>query len=228
MSPDAKQAGTTSEWLARDVRRELAELGGVLASLFAAPLVTALVVDAEDAVSVPGFETAMLEVRDALERVGVPRGRQFVLVGGRQPEPAHLPAARRDQLRERLALPVLVHDPAGPSFTAGRLGSGTPIELDDELREAEAIVCAGSYGLEPAEVRGGPYLLVPGVASLATRRALAAERARAGERAAFGFALAAEVHAPVDLAVLWGRAGDVIAGPGRALFSGLAERGGFA
>jgi hypothetical protein len=200
--------------------------GSPLATLFTAPLVTALVVDGEEVSSGDRPERALLETRDALERVGVPRGRQFVLVGSRAPRLSPLDPQRVAQLRGRLSLPVLVHDPAGASFTAGRLESGEPIELDDELREAEAIACVGEWSTSAGGARGGPYLLVPGVASLATRRAWAARRALEGERGALALALAAEREAVVDLALCWSADGRVRAGRGRTQFDAVVTEAG--
>jgi hypothetical protein len=214
---------------ARRVREALAAPeGALLATLFTAPLVTALVVDLDEARSDPRLAQALLEVRDALERVGVPRGRQFVLVGRDAPGALPFAAGRAEGLSEQLSLRVLLHDPAGAVFTAGRLPTGEAVQLDDELREAEAIVCIGRGEAAAGHVSGGPYLLVPGVASLATRQAFAERRAEAGERGAVAFALGAETQAPVDLALLWDADGQVRAGRGRTQFAALAHAAGFA
>jgi hypothetical protein len=207
------------------LRRALARPEGrSLATYFTAPLVTALVVDFTEASFNQRLGHALPEVRDALERVGVPRGRQFVLVGGEPQDPGPQGSRLLARMREALSLPVFMHDPAR-SFAAGRTPAGVPIELDDELREAEAIVCVGecrwSWG---TLVRGGPFMLVPGVASLATRQAFEARRAESGHRGAVGFALAAESLAPVDLAVTWdAMGGHVRAGRGRTQFAALAR-----
>jgi hypothetical protein len=215
--------------LARAVREALGALTdstpGALAARFTAPLVTALVADAsEDAGLVP----ALVEVSRALERVGVPRGRQFVLLG-------HGGAVRRAELRARvarlrgeLALALVAHDSAGPTFTVGQAADGTPIELDDELREAEAILCIGRSFAAAGRVHGGPYLLVPGVASQRTRDAIAAARTRGGEDAGLALALEAERLAPVDLAVGWDDHGRVLAGRGCERFAALARAARFA
>ena len=210
------------EQFGRRIRGALAEPeGSSLAAMFTAPLVTALVVDANEAISAPWLERAVLEVRDALQRIGIARGRQFVLLGRRTPEPEPALAAGVAGLRARLGLAVLVHEPNAPAFTAGRLPTGEVIELDDELREAEAIVCVGEWSASTDGARGGPYLLVPGVASLATRRAWAARRAQEGERGALALALAAEREAVVDLALSWSADGRVRAGRGRTQFDAV-------
>ena len=202
--------------------------GSPLATLFTAPLVTALVVDFSEARADERVRLALHEVRDALERVGVPRGRQFVLVGGTVHVSAPGVKEWLSGLSQGLALTVFPHDPSR-SFTAGRTPAGEPIQLDDELREAEAIVCVGGFESSAVPVRGGPYLLVPGVASAATIHAWAARRAEAGERGALALALAAEEHAPVDLAISWDAQGDrVRAGRGRTQFAALAREAGFA
>src|SRR5262249_45180354 len=131
-------------------------------------------------------------------------------------------------LRRQLLLAAVAHEPRDPAFTPGRLADGTPIELDDELREAEAVICVGRSEVSPGRVRGGPYLLLPGVASQGTRRGFAALRARGGERAALAAALAAEAALPVDLAVGWDETGRVRAGRGRDAFRALARAAGLA
>ena len=207
----------------RRVREALvAPEGWPLATLLPAPLVTALVVDAHEEDPDGRLESALVEVSAALQRVGVPVGRQFALLGG-----APGAKARLDGMAVlRRWLTVLRHDPAR-SFTAGRTPAGVPIELDDELREAEAIVCIGRCEAAAGRVHGGPYLLVPGVASQATRQAFAARRAQDGERGAMAFALAAEAAAPVDLALTWdGMGHNVRAGRGRTLFAALAREAG--
>jgi hypothetical protein len=158
----------------------------------------------------------------------VPRGRQFVLLGHDGVAGRTDVRARAAQLGRELALATFAHEPDGAMFTAGRAGDGTAFELDDELREAEGIVCVGRGLVAAGRVVGGPWLLVPGVASARTRRALADARARGGERAALALALAAEAAAPVDLAVCWDERGRVVAGRGRERFAALARAAGFA
>ena len=217
------------EAFARRVREALAApADSTLAAMFPAASITALVVDANDAVAGPTLECALVGVRDALERVGIARGRQFVLLGRGSSAPAPGLRACAEALRERLSIAVFAHDPGAAAFTAGVLASGEPIALDDELREAEAVVCVGRGDATSTCVDGGPYLLVPGVASLATREAFAHQRARAGERGALAFAMAAETLAPVDLALTWDAAGTVTAGRGRDHFAALARAAGFA
>jgi len=221
--------------VARAVREALGALDdsaqGALAARFAAPLVTALVADAADAAHASddtGLVPALLEVSRALERVGVPRGRQFVLLGhGGAVSRAEL-RARAARLRGELALALFAHDPAGATFTVGQAGDGTPIELDDELREAEAILCIGRSFAAAGRVHGGPYLLVPGVASQRTRDAIAAARTRGGEDAELEIALEAEKLAPVDLSVGWDDRGRVLAGRGCERFAALARAARFA
>jgi hypothetical protein len=201
--------------------------GSPLATLFTAPLVTALVVDLREACFDPRLAQALNVVCDALERVGVPRGRQFVLAGGALGDLVPRPEDWLAGLRRGFSLDVMLHDPTR-AFTAGRTPEGEPIELDDELREAEAILCIGRGFAATGQVHGGPYLLVPGVASLATRRAFETRRAYGGERGALAFALAAEAQAPVDLALTWDAKGHVRAGRGRTRFAALAHAAGFA
>ena len=195
-----------------------------LAAIFAAPLVTALIADARaDA----GTDQALAEVLAALVQVGLPRGRVFVLLGGDSaPPPA---SVRARTLALSLAVPVLVHDPAAASFTAGRLADGTAIALDDELREAEAIVSIGPWEVSAGRgVEGGPFLLCPGLASSATRDAFAAAGAARGNAGALAFAAAAERLVPVDLAVWWSRRDGILVASGRRAGEHAARAAGFA
>jgi hypothetical protein len=194
---------------------------GPLAARFTAPLMTVLVADTGD--HPVRLALALAELIRALDRIGVPRARQFVLLGGDPPAPAASERVRA--LREALGVPVLASVPARAGFVAGRLADGTPIELDDELREAEAIVTVGSWSRDAAAPRGGAALLCPGVASAPTRAAYAAARAR-GDGAAWAFALAAERAAPVDLSLAWDDAGQVIAASGRSAFAAHARAAG--
>lgn len=186
-----------------------APLDGPLTTRFVAPSVTALVVhcDAGDEVVAGVAETIA-----ALERVGVPRGRQFVLLaGGAAPADA---ASRVKAWRDSLGVPVLVHDASRAGFVAGRLPDGTALELDDELREAESIVVLASIAAE----HGGPWhaasLLCPGACTKPTRLAVAA--ATSGDRdAAWSWVQAAEREAPIDLAVWWDGCDRVAAASGR-------------
>ena len=184
---------------------------GTLGSRFVAPLVTWLVADAAAG---DELEDALAGTMRALERVGVLRGRQFVLLGGGTPTPEA--RARARALRTALGVPVLVHDPAREGFVAGTLADGTPIELDDELREAEAIVVVAG-----GPVRAVARTVVPGVAVASTRAAF--DRAQAaGEAAAWAFVREAEVQAPIDLLVWWDDAGEVCAASGRYALEGFA------
>jgi len=210
----------------RRVRDALAApADGPLAEKLTASLVTAIVADAAEAERLEG---ALAAVADGLARVGVPRGRQFVLLGGADGLEPGRTRERAAALGPRVGLRAFAHDPAGACFAAGRFADGAPIELDDELREAEAVVVVGHGSAAGGVVRGGPYLLLPGLASAATRRAFAAARAAAGERAALALALAAEHAVPVDLAVTWDPSGRVTAAAGRSTFSALARSAGLA
>ncbi len=204
----------SDEAFAARVREALAAPeGGPLASRFTAPLVTALVAGAE-AQDRERLEIALREVVNALHAVGVPRGRQFVLLGTLSPGPA------RDvvtQLRAALGVPVFAHDPLGAHFAVGTSASGASLELDDELREAEAVVVVGPARAGADGLEGGAGLLCPGVTSTATRAAWAAARTLA-PGAAQAFSLAVEQAIPVDLALLWDASGAVAAGAGRERF----------
>jgi hypothetical protein len=215
--------------VARAVRAALDALAGspegALAARFTAPLLTAIVVDAAEG---PWLVPALAEVALALEQVGVPRGRQFVLLGCDSAEGAVDARARAGRLRREVELAVIAHDPGSAGFTAGRTADGTALELDDELREAEAIICIGRGFATAGRVQGGPYLLFPGVACARARRAFAAARTKHGEAAALALALAAETAAPVDLAVCWDDHGRIVAARGREHFRALARATGFA
>ena len=189
-----------------------APLDGSLGSRFVAPLVTWLVADASASAERDEALTATLA---ALERVGVLRGRQFVLLGG-----TTIPVDAKAQaraLRATLGVPVLVHDPAREGFVAGTLEEGTPIELDDELREAEAIVVVA--GGTPRTVA---TTLVPGVACARTREAFASASG-VGEAAVWSFLRRAEMLAPIDLLVSWDGSGHVFAASGRHALERLEQ-----
>lgn len=112
------------------------------------------------------------EVIQALGRDGSPPGRVVALLPTTR---EGRPAVRRAlALRSRLALPVMAHDPeSSPCFVAGRSPEGVGIELDDELREAEAIVqVAGPFRGMDGTSLPPLHALVPGLLSGATRRAL--------------------------------------------------------
>ncbi len=194
-----------------------------LSARFAAPYMTALLADARTDART---DLALAELVAALVSVGLPRGRLFVLLGGEGPPRSAEERART--LAASLAVPVLVHDPTAAAFTAGRLADGTPIALDDELREAEAIVSVGFCSGAAGVVRGGPYLLCPGVAAASTRSAFALERAARGEGGALAFAAAAEALVPVDLAVWWSDNDRVLAASGRSALECIARDAGLA
>jgi hypothetical protein len=208
--------------LVKRVRSALATpADGALATRFTGPLVTALVADASE--EPRRLALVLAELIRALDHIGVPRARQFVLLGG--DPPASDAAAIALALREALGVPVFVNAPERAGFVAGRLADGTPVELDDELREAEAIVTVGAWGIGADGPRGGAALLCPGVASAATRAAYAAARAR-GAGPAWAFARAAEREAPVDLSLAWDDAGRVVAASGRSAFATHAREAG--
>lgn len=209
------------------VRRALAApQGGSLAQRFPAPHVTVLVGDAElgshDSV-------ALAEVVDALTHVGLPRGRMMTLLAGVRP----IDAYRRERARELhdiLGMPVVLHDPAGDQgFTVGS-AAGLRIDLDDELREAEAVVVVGEFARDPVRgAHGGPFALVPGLATGSTRARLE-EHARGSDpsdvRSAWGEVARATLElVKVDLAVVWDESDppEVRAGGGELLSTLLAQ-----
>lgn len=161
------------------VRRALAApQGATLMQRFPAPHVTVLVGDAR---LESHDEVALAEVAEALSRVGLPRGRMLTLLHGTEP----LDAARRERARElhdTLGMPVVLHDPlGGPHFTVGTTHGGLLVQLDDELREAEAVVIVGEFASDHARgEHGGPFALLPGLASVETRARLAALQQAAG------------------------------------------------
>lgn len=188
------------------VRRALAvPMGATLAQRFPAPHVTVLVGDADLR---SHDEVALAEVAEALTRVGLPRGRMMTLLAGTEP----LDAARRERAREMhdiLGMPVVLHDPiGGASFAVGTTASGFTIQLDDELREAEAVVVVGEFANDHARgVHGGPFALLPGLASDETRERWANQMKASGEGSTDAWLLesAREVLAlvKVDLALVW-------------------------
>lgn len=190
---------------------------GTLGSRFVAPLVTWLVADAAAG---PELEDALAGTMRALERVGVLRGRQFVLLGSAAPEGGERSTekSRARALRAALGVPVLLHDPTRDGFVAGTLADGTPIELDDELREAEAIVTvAGGSAWARATA------VVPGACVARTRAAFAATLEQHGRAAAWRFVRAAETLAPIDLAMGWDAAGQVWAAGGAHALARLEQ-----
>ncbi len=227
--PGAPHVHAASRWPADAFRaRVRAALArpedGALATRFFAPLVIALVVHAdEDDDAIVG---AVLETLDALTHIGMPRGRAYVLLAG-EGAPA-LAVVRVPQLRVALGVPVLVHEPARAGFAAGRLPDGSALVLDDELREAEAIVTLSSTGNGPAGAWRAASLLCPGACSDETRTAFASACARDGQGSQWQLVRAAEREAPIDLAVWWDDEGIVTAASGRWALAALAGTAGHA
>lgn len=203
-----------------EVRRALASpLGGALAQQFPSPRVTAIVGDAH------GSErdtTALAELVEALVQVGLPRGRMFVLLAGATGVGESL-RERARMLRDTLGMPVIPHDPARTAaFRAGVLPNLGALELDDELREAEGVIVAGSFSRHPSgEIQGGPAALLPGLANADTRARLA----RCDD--VDGLVRAAAALVGVDFALIWS-ADDpprLCAGEGRAVFAHAEAHG---
>lgn len=187
---------------------------------FASPLVTAIVVDAA-AGPLETLVPLLLGVVATLETAGVPRGRQFVLFvhadGSR-------PAGDAQAWRAALGMPVLFHDPEGTTFVVER--APIPVELDDELREAEAILTVGPAEGTPGHLEGGPLLLCPGAVGARTAAAWQRLRESAGLASALELSLMIERLAPVDLAVTWDAQGRVTVAPGAERFAALARAAG--
>jgi len=197
-----------------------------VAAHFPAPYLTFIVAD-NDAPA-DRLEPALAATVDALAAAGIPETRIDIMLGSVAGDvtPANRTPAV-EGLRVGRHIWVELHNAQSWGFTAGRLPDGTPVELNDELREAEAIVVVGPVASSPAGPVGGVAHLVPGVATAATR--LAFERARAqGARAAWDFARAAEALAPVNLALCWDAAGHVTVGRGADLFAAHARAAGCA
>lgn len=192
---------------------------GPLAACFPAPLITAIVAGAEPH-ELGRLEIALRELLAALSAVGVPRGRQFVLLGSLVDATARATAAR---WRGALGVPVLLHDPLETPFVPGKSPSGDPYELGSELREAEAVVVVGPMRAGTDGLEGGPGLLCPGVVSARTRAAWESARATGGRAAATAFALDVERALTVDFALLWQSDGSLSAGEGRTRFSFLSS-----
>lgn len=191
------------------------------AARFASPLVTAIVADAA-----AGPRETLAPVLEAivstLASAGVPRGRQFVLF-------VHADGSRAEGdargWREALGVPALFHDPDGATFSV-RPGP-IPIELDDELREAEAIVSVGPAHSSPGVMHGGPLLLCPGAAGSRTVASWRRLREAVGLEEAIRLSIEVECMAPVDLAVTWDADGQVTVAPGRERFASLALAAGW-
>ena len=205
------------------VRSALADpLGGPLSRRFTAPLVTAVVGSAQGDRQ---EDIALVETLDALARAGIPRGRMFVLLAGEEvPSPAT--RARAQSLRLVLGVPVLPHDPDRDAhYVAGHTSSGVAVRLDDELREAEALVVVGEMARDRVRgPHGGPLQIHPG---LAARASAAAQGAGAADGHALATAREASAIVGVDFALVWNQ-GDppqVRAGEGLALFDALLAEG---
>jgi hypothetical protein len=185
--------------------------------LLAPGAATVLVLDARDPAAAGRIVPAVLEF---LGGRGIGRGRVIALLPALERTPAGAAGALR---AAGVDLPIVRHDPRRSAcFTAGR-ADGVAIELNDELREAEAIVLAARVEAG-ASWRG---VVCPGLASQATVAALATR----GTGTA-GAPSAADLL-PVDLAVLWStECGVIRAAAGaprdaeRALHAGATDAGG--
>jgi hypothetical protein len=143
-------------------------VGASLAQVLHAPFVTVLLADRDGG---PDALAALAVARDALARAGIAPGRQMVLLASEGPALAE-PKARAREWRAALGLPVVIHDPARAAWSPFGEVAGVPLLLDDELREAEAVVAVSALRPHARGVaRGGSALLVPGVAAPATRAA---------------------------------------------------------
>jgi nickel-dependent lactate racemase len=178
--------------------------GGPLASAIPAAAQTVIVVDAGDARS----RAALPVVIAALVRSGHPRGR-LVVVAAAAATPARTEASARAAWTEAAGgVPVVFHDADRSAvFRAGRTAEGIDVEVDDELREAEAVVALGAIRESGAGMRRpAEWLIVPGLASRATCETLrAATSPSRGSRALDAHdawsAAAALVH--VDFEIAW-------------------------
>jgi hypothetical protein len=163
------------------------------------PAVTALVLDGGDLGRALDALGALLAVMRA---AGLPPRRALGLVAlaAAVPPSAH-------------GVPLVAHDPVrSPCFRLGVTPGGLALELDDELREAEAVIVLGR-----ADGPGGGHALVlPGLASASCA---AAHRAAGGSP---DEARAAARLLGVDHAVLWDAPGRVVAGGLDAAAAALA------
>jgi hypothetical protein len=185
--------------------------GGPLASAIPTAAQTVIVLDPDD----PRAPAALPVVIEALVRTGHARGRLLVLAAATGPPPA---SAAAQALREAAgSVPVVFHDPdRSAAFRVGR-AAAIDVDVDDELREAEAVVVLGAIASSASGARRpAEWLIVPGLAVRATRDALRAatapERgARALDAHAAWSTAAALVH--VDFEIAWRRepGGDVVA-----------------
>lgn len=115
---------------------------------------------------------ALAVVVRALEHHGIARGRQILLI----PDLPEADSGRDDRAREvaaKLGITGLAHDrDRSACFTAGRTLEGVAIEINDELREAEAVVLAGPW-VETTFRQAPAEMLVSGLLSRRTGEALA-------------------------------------------------------
>jgi nickel-dependent lactate racemase len=163
LEPDmVRDSAAPADRVAEAMRRPLGEGAGISIPAHASVLV--LVPDATR----PAFLPEILPVVLAeLERQGVARRRvQIAIAGGAHATPSD--ARARALVGEEAARGVVHrHDASsGPHFRAGETHRGTPVELDDALREAEAVVAIGPVAWHYfAGYGGGPKLVFPGMAS---------------------------------------------------------------
>ncbi len=179
-----------------------AALGRALPGVFPGAVATVIAADASDPVR---LELALGRLLAVLPRAGVPRGRVIVLLAATAEGDAREAALAR-RWRADLGVPVLAHHPARSAcFTVARV-RGTPIEVSDELREAEAVLALGPLAAG-ADARAIHDVVLPGLGSESTRAACAA-RPRLLEDARAALAC--------DLALGWRAAGahgwEVLAG----------------
>jgi len=104
---------------------------------------------------------------EALERRGVPRSRQTVLVAaGTHSAPAAGEFARLWQAPA--GVEIVVHDAAAPGTKRGETRAGTPVEVNDRYASASFRITLGGVSLHYlAGFGGGPKMVFPGVASRA-------------------------------------------------------------
>lgn len=162
--------------------------GGALGRLLPFRALTALVGEAGE----PRLADVLPPVLEALDRIGIGAGRRLLVVATAADGAAAGPELVRRIARAAPGLPCVVHRPGrSPCFRAGRAADGAVIELDDELREAEAILCLARVARDASAAEGPARLLLPGLASPETRRVIAdpGARERAAETVAFDAAL---------------------------------------
>ncbi len=134
------------------------------AALPAGAEILLVVPDATRQAHLPRVLPALFE---ELERVGVERGRIQLAIAGGVHRPLSAERARELVGAEAARRVLHVHDAdSTPHFVAGRTRRGTPVELDDALREAEAVITVGPVAPHYfAGFGGGPKLVFPGLAS---------------------------------------------------------------